>query len=614
MTKSRPTSKSVCIYLLYLKPLCKSHSEELLAVENEISGLETLLRVDDKDWDAETKRLYVDSARLRTLIERKEARVLSLEQGKTALQQQLVNLRKDKTILDEGLIKQKLYSQERPSSTPQLEIAPLEKDRIFFERDGIRLATNLVPRTHLINVMESHLRSSRFLLLNSPPASGKTSLLQLFASAMPSSYVFHPISCLRLTTPGIELLKEKGLDLVGETCIYGPDDPPVFYLLDDAQMKYDETTFWYLLIKKLPNWLVPTNIKFIICATHMLKLGVDSPVEFGNLPRLTRDDLAVTSEEFTKLTSAGIQFDWDPTFLKTVIANECGKLIGAIQITMYEITENFFHMKEAHPSQSDVLQYFFSEKFIERTGRCFGVQLPTPSSKLRAFLVTCFFQPVPKKHQISKKDDLNLTILNKAGVILENSNGTIGFSSPLAKRFFTKALFPNRSSTNPLSLKSLIKDSVKRLSSSLLRRSALSDSFPKEAVFQHMLMSSLASLTLPSCAILPELSEVCPDGAGIQRNKINGFIDFYLNGDLRWGIEILVKGDRVGAHIARFSPRGNYYPLLVKDYVVVDFRSGPVSDVDRHEKRVTVFFSADFSKCSCIFGMESETFELTLNP
>jgi hypothetical protein len=92
-----------------------------LAVENEISGLETLLRVDDKEWDAETKRLYVDSASLRTSIEgkkaqrdRREARVLALEQEKlalrnektalrnkeAALQQQLVNLRKEKTILE----------------------------------------------------------------------------------------------------------------------------------------------------------------------------------------------------------------------------------------------------------------------------------------------------------------------------------------------------------------------------------------------------------------------------------------------------------------------------------------------------------------------------------
>lgn len=487
-------------------------------------------------------------------------------------------------------------------------------ERIFFERDGINSTTNRIPRTRLIQDMVHHLKVSRFLILDSPPASGKTSLLQLFAKSMPLSYHIHAISFLRLT-PGIEIFQERGLDLVKQECKFGPDHPPVVFMIDDAQMKYNEEEFWFLLIKNLPVWLESTKVKFIISATHMLELGVDSPVEFGNLPRVTRDDLAVSSDEFNMLTSAWLHFDWDSTYLKTVIANECGGSIGAIQIAVYEITEQFGKMKELYPSESDVLQFFLSERFIVRTRRCFGVQLPTPTSTLRSFLVTCLFQRAPKIPLLREEDIKCLSILQKAGVLLEYSNGDIGFSSPLAKRFFTNALFPNRSRTNPDSLKSLVMDSLKRLSSSLLQNSALSGSFPKEAVFQHLLMQSLALSTPPCCAVLPELSEVCPNDAGIERRSIPGQIDFYLDGNLRWGIEILVNGDRVGAHIARFSPSGKYHPLHVKDYVVIDFRPGPVSAVALHEKRVTVFFSTvDFSTCSCIFGMDSEPVELILDP
>jgi hypothetical protein len=98
---------------------------------------------------------------------------------------------------------------------------------------------------------------------------------------------------------------------------------------------------------------------------------------------------------------------------------------------------------------------------------------------------------------LAKKDIKCVTIIKKTGIVVEDSNGVIGFTSPLAKRFFTRHLFPYRSHTDPDSLKSLVLDSVKQLSSSRLRGSTSSDSFPKEAVFQNLLMRSLALSTPP---------------------------------------------------------------------------------------------------------------------
>ena len=155
------------------------------------------------------------------------------------------------------------------------------------------------------------------------------------------------------------------------------------------------------------------------------------------------------------------------------------------------------------------------------------------------------------------------------------------------------------------------------ISSSILRQSTLPGDFPKEATFQHVFMEGLARSTTPDCAICPELSRIFPtDPATSSTSTIPGEIDFYLNGCLRWGIELLVSGSGITEHIARFDKGGKYSPLQVKDYTVVDLRgndSGEVTNVIKHSNRITVFFKkGDFSFCKCIIGEDGNAVHLDL--
>ena len=76
--------------------------------------------------------------------------------------------------------------------------------------------------------------------------------------------------------------------------------------------------------------------------------------------------------------------------------------------------------------------------------------------------------------------------------------------------------------------------------------------------------------------------------------------------------QLLVKGDQVGEHIDRFSRKGKYHPLNVADYIVVDFRPGPVSNVRLYEKRLSVFFDSDFSACKYVFGNDKTVRDIRL--
>jgi hypothetical protein len=80
----------------------------------------------------------------------------------------------------------------------------------------------------------------------------------------------------------------------------------------------------------------------------------------------------------------------------------------------------------------------------------------------------------------------------------------------------------------------------------------------------------------------------------------SGEVDFVIDSSLYWGIELLILGSDVGSHVSRFAPGGIYAPLQLTDYLVVDFRRGPVSRLGRFDRRVSVFLSRDYSTCDVV--------------
>jgi hypothetical protein len=117
-------------------------------------------------------------------------------------------------------------------------------------------------------------------------------------------------------------------------------------------------------------------------------------------------------------------------------------------------------------------------------------------------------------------------------------------------------------------------------------------------------MSALISCTPPNVAIHPELSQ--PFGSN---EKIPGETDFYIDGDLCWGIELLIKGDRISEHMGRFGLDSTYAKLNAEDYAVIycrDLIDGKPSNVQRHAKRYAAFFDPkDFSTCILYSGTEN---------
>jgi hypothetical protein len=223
-----------------------------------------------------------------------------------------------------------------------------------------------------------------------------------------------------------------------------------------------------------------------------------------------------------------------------------------------------------------------------------------------------------KTIEFDKQCEIIFIQLLKSGVLEEVGVDQYAFSSPLVKRFYFKYIFPSRSFDIPSSLFDLVRAAIKNMSASTLGKAIINETyFPKEAAFQHEFMAMLAAALPPHCLICPDFSRIFP-GKGISESQNNkADIAFYISGDLRWGIELVVKGKLISERIARFSENsGKYFPLHVHDYVVVDFRrtiDGNPTNVIAMEKRITVFFQdGNYSRCICKFGLDEGSESLIL--
>jgi len=494
------------------------------------------------------------------------------------------------------------------------------KSSVNIKNDGIDIDTEHLERLELVEKLTNLVSSNSIVLLTSPAGSGKSSLFKLYKAATKKKVI--GISCFKDKTL-FEVLKAKGIDFETEHTKEELLGKHVVIFLDDAQAKYHEIRFWEELVKAAGLWL-PKNIKFIVSATHSLNGGRESPVEFESLPRLSRQDFLLSEEEayqFLDFSDIGLpqKMSIFPN-LKSVLVNESGGLIAALRLSVDSLKESF--MKDSHPTETALLQHSFSNAFVQRMARCFGSRHSKPvGDDFKHFLKKCFAEDRTHLNGLTnQQDEDSYSFLKKAGILLEFPDSTFGFSSLLAKRYYFKWIFPNRSPTPPLSLSELIRNVIGNISASILKKSTTQGDFPKEAVFQHLFMEGLAAFTPPDCCICPELSKIFPSGIinSNSQQTIPGEIDFYLNGDLRWGIELLVNGDGIGEHISRFTvPDGKYVALAVSDYAVVDFRrnsTGQPTNISKHSNRITVFFKKDdYSIAHCIFGEDSDIVEINLS-
>ncbi|KAF0685641.1 Aste57867_22477 [Aphanomyces stellatus] len=386
---------------------------------------------------------------------------------------------------------------------------------MYFDRQAI------LDRMHQwITGMEGR---NRFLLLNSPAASGKTSLLVLFQHKYQNdNLVIHYISLKEDSNP-FNCLFNYGLDVRTRTCAF----VNVIYLIDDAQIRYANGDFWSYLIKDVPLLFGP-GVRFIISATHVMSSGEQSsPPDFRQLETIGRDDLLLSTDQSMALLDSNAPLGF-PSYLqnyfelKKTIVEHCNGLIGALCKSVLFYGDQIRHHV---PTEVDCLRLFYSKKFLDQMDRCFGI---VDNSCLYPEANNVLLKCVLGDNINSNTNVRLLEVLvsfAKAGILqLVDNNFT--FSSLLAKRYFTNRYFPTRASSDPPDLRQLVMQVIGSISAQALKLSTSSSAdFPKETTFQHFFMLGLLCNTTHETAICSELSRSFQTGT-----QVKGEIDFFVDG------------------------------------------------------------------------------------
>jgi hypothetical protein len=365
--------------------------------------------------------------------------------------------------------------------------------------------------------------------------------------------------------------------------------------LDDAQNAYDRKfdPFWHFVVKVIGSAEVEGNLFVVIAATYDLSTP-ESPADFRGLEHI---DLNVTKKEATSLFHMHAKVwgyeKWE-AFRETLV--DLSKFVESETYHVGVIMAGIWMLdgmrKATHLglTEEKALVALRHENFTGCLDRCF--RLPDDLSgnfKDRLMKVV-----TGQSEGIIFVDDQSLVPFIRAGLLTKGGK----FSNVAATWYYNRRCFPNRAAQAPETLDELITGAVRLISARTLRDANM-QGFPKEAAFQHLLNEAMSQLLPLDNAIIPELNTLVDNFP--NEPSVTGELDFYVNGELQWCLELLRNGDKIGEHLARLDlNNGKYRKVNARDYIVVDCR-GPKNNrrVVPSASRCTLYFAEDFKHCWC---------------
>jgi len=502
-----------------------------------------------------------------------------------------------------------------------------------------------LKRAPYVEAIYSRAQERKFVVVGSPPSTGKTSLLQLTMARVQEEdpdalMIFY--SCPPTPRRNFDtevrspFVRDTKVDLWNgdalQNTLKSRGRSNCWIFLDEAQKWYGDfyEAFWQQAVKALSGFAgeYVHKIHFVIAATYDYSIG-GSPVVFQNQPHVPSAGfpLVATDSELHELwcnASAGEPWEHFSDYEDRLITISNGN-IGVFSQGM----KTLYDLALSPPrdlDESRAVRSLYELEFFYRCKRCFLRRepfSPTAEQVVVAALgkinsVDGLFpdvadlynsslrsanagRPELKAKEGTSEEDGEFASLVRCGVLSPSGS----FSSQAAMNFYHNLMFPHRARTMPekTSAEDLAVECVKKFSSSTLRRSAKAAAgkkVPYEAVFLHLFHTALLSLTPTSVPLIQQAPTVLPP-------DVRGFIDLFANGDLQHGYELLRDGTR-DEHARRFAPQGRYSDMNYRDRLVLDFiveKEVPPSsfpalsaEVEKLNVVATFAFDENFTKCA----------------
>jgi hypothetical protein len=335
---------------------------------------------------------------------------------------------------------------------------------------------------------------------------------------------------------------------------------------------------------------------------------------------------------------------WLPEFVQSVRSDASGH-IGILRCFLQFVIMHFDSIKHV-PSLDEALQFyhgpFLSESICPRFFRMPADELSL-SEKL--ILENALLGPVavpPPAVESNESDDNRAKRLLIRSVILAVEGNFLVYATPLHRRFYFRAIFPSHIPNLPARFFNSIEDWLLLVFQTFEPRklaehmSQGSNAFSKEIPLQHAFWRGASFCLPPSYRIGAEVSRcldhdtketVTVEGTMhalvhccnllvqtvMRRSYVVGAVDFWINSDLRWAVELVRNGNRLGEHVGRLAVGGKYARLKPLAARVVDFR--PVCDPQDHgDTYMAVLVAEDYRSAEIRTNTRTTHVQFTGNP
>jgi hypothetical protein len=466
--------------------------------------------------------------------------------------------------------------------------------------DGISRQKNHLPREAAVEELYNTAKLRQHVVLGSSAATGKTSLLQLLEKKLEreEGTTVLKINLNRGFTATYfleRLAKEAGIEQSTLKKVKN-----TWILFDDAQNAYDKEydALWHFVVKEIGGVdETEGNLFVVIAATYDLRTAPLSPADFHSLIHITPNVTRAETEALFNMHAKSWGYtNWnrfcDQLIQISKFSDSASYHIGVVMAGV-RLMEDM--RKRKRPGQEEfteerALAALRQENYTHFLDRCFSLPEVLPDGYNDQLLDKLINEG---KYDTTGSEHPTLSPFLRAGVLTRH--GT--FACLAAHWYYNRRCFPNRAKEAPESLDQLVILAVKKLSAKRLKDTLL-NGFPKEATFQHLFNEAMSQLLPLQNVIIPELNTVVENSP----QKIQtGELDFYINGNLKWCLELLRCGDKIGPHLARFDTNnGKYRKVDMSDYIVVDCRGPKIGNgVQPSASRCTLYFDLNFQRCLC---------------
>jgi hypothetical protein len=464
-----------------------------------------------------------------------------------------------------------------------------------------------IDRSTLVEQISKQVNSCWSLLITAPSYTGKTSLANLvynhWQKQGESVYFISFAPLNHKSSISDEELEDFFKSEIGfsvrEVMKY-----PGYLITDETQLIFNTLSFWGNLKRGAQ---VRKVLSFAVFGLSRGAGCIRSPAVFQQ--KWYYDDIKLTNDECAKLVESycsklpQARDILVPEILGNIfefVNNHPGLVYFTLYNLCYEFPRNPYNAKTIADFQTIIVKGELLVKLLQ--ARCFSLKyehiLDMLGKRSNAIMGNLIFDG---SIDLVDGDD-TLGNLNRCGMCIADRNqNRLYFASEIMRVFYRelyyKALYSISSSfiVSNWNVETIL---------SVLRR--ILELFQPQSLLNSLSVGRNANLYeriyqdefYRSCFLIAP-TKCHPDVGAIYGSA--GYLDFYIDGDIQWGFELLRNGVKINGHLDRFNPvNGIYKDIPLRDYAVIDFYqfdtfNGNQRYSTMYNKYYAAVFSADFT-------------------